>query len=45
VHHNKVQFCCSGVTGMIAARSGGSDGEAVMPWMWSMLLQLATVFH
>ena len=24
VHHSKVQFCCSGVTGMIAARSGGS---------------------
>jgi hypothetical protein len=22
VHHNKVQFCWSGVTGMIAARSG-----------------------
>ncbi len=23
VHHNKVQFCCNGVTGMIVAFSGG----------------------
>ena len=23
VHHSKVQFCCSGVTGIIAARMGG----------------------